>query len=122
MRASCTSLSGKGLGDKVLVDGLVDVDGEAGEERQAYFTPPMDFDLLGGKDNLFRVFVPKQAAGKEVVVERDVPTSSGSLKFGAIKVDQHRPDTPISRGDIEVSAMKLSPIGEDDAAPPPKPA
>ncbi|GAA0163568.1 hypothetical protein LIER_39620 [Lithospermum erythrorhizon] len=76
--------------------------------------------------------MPKQAAGKEVLIERDILTTSGSLLFGAIKVDQinllatpawsvcskskeHRPDTPVGRGDTEVPAMKLSPIGEDDS-------
>ncbi|GAA0183768.1 hypothetical protein LIER_31122 [Lithospermum erythrorhizon] len=91
----------------------------------------MKFRVFGHTDQhckAAQVFVPKQAARKEVMVERDIPTSSGSLKFRAIEVDQvtllptptgsvikeHRPDTPISTGDTEVSAMKLSPIGEDD--------
>ncbi|GAA0158006.1 hypothetical protein LIER_15141 [Lithospermum erythrorhizon] len=77
-----------------------------------------------------QVFVPKQAVGKGVVIERDIPTSSGAMQFGAIEVDsatllpthvgsvikELRQDTPVSRGDTEVPAMQLSPIGEEDAS------
>ncbi|GAA0175920.1 hypothetical protein LIER_41992 [Lithospermum erythrorhizon] len=70
------------------------------------------------------------AVGKGVVIERDIPSSSGTMQFGAIEVDpatllptpvgsvvkELRQDTPVSRGDTEVLAMQLSPIGEEDAS------
>ncbi|GAA0173496.1 hypothetical protein LIER_43948 [Lithospermum erythrorhizon] len=77
-----------------------------------------------------QVFVPKQVGSKANMVGKDVPSSSGAMQFGAIEVDpatllptpvgsvvkEYRQDTPIVRGDTEVSPMQLSPIGEEEAS------
>ncbi|GAA0152778.1 hypothetical protein LIER_43195 [Lithospermum erythrorhizon] len=77
-----------------------------------------------------QVFVPKQVGSKVNMVGKDVPSSSGAMQFGAIEVDpatllptpvgsvvkEYRQDTPIVRGDTEVSPMQLSPIGEEKAS------
>ncbi|GAA0162521.1 hypothetical protein LIER_43608 [Lithospermum erythrorhizon] len=52
-----------------------------------------------------QVFLPKQVGGKEVVIGKDVPSSSGTMQFGAIEVD---PATLLP--------TPLSPIGEEEAS------
>ncbi|GAA0176023.1 hypothetical protein LIER_29090 [Lithospermum erythrorhizon] len=78
-----------------------------------------------------QMLVPMESAkGKEALEESDAPGSSGTLKFGAIdieqvnllpipagsvssKVKETRPDTPVNRGVNDVPTLQLSPIGED---------
>ncbi|GAA0171467.1 hypothetical protein LIER_41165 [Lithospermum erythrorhizon] len=72
----------------------------------------------------------QKVGGKEAVIERDVPSSSGTMQFGAIEVDpatllptpvgsvvkERRQDTPVGRGDAEIPAIQVSPIGEEKAS------
>ncbi|GAA0185213.1 hypothetical protein LIER_32501 [Lithospermum erythrorhizon] len=93
----------------------------------------MKYKVFGHNDQQCKatqVFVPNQVGSKVDMIGKDVPSSSGTMQFGAIEVDpatllqtpvgsvvkEHRQDTPIVRGDTEVSLMQLSPIGEEEAS------
>ncbi|GAA0173751.1 hypothetical protein LIER_27303 [Lithospermum erythrorhizon] len=72
----------------------------------------------------------QKVGGKVNVIGKDVPSSSGTMQFGAIEVDpatllptpvgsevkEYRQDTPIARGDTEVPSIQLCPIGEEEAS------